>query len=159
MLGDRAAYATQILVYLFAQFVVGPFLEELIKNESEKRQVGRRRIVHNMARKIVRNSQTRAIGRLNNHVVHHERLDPSQRVMALAAKYLQHVGMPMAKLEMVATHRSYDPELFFLSRTVQHRQELVRLLDTRSREQLFHLIKEQDNSFPVRSVCDNRSKM
>ena len=43
--GDRAAYATQILVYLFAQFVVGPFLEELIKNESEKGQVGRLRPV------------------------------------------------------------------------------------------------------------------
>ena len=39
MLGDRAAYATQILVYPFAQFVVGPFLEELVKNESEKRKL------------------------------------------------------------------------------------------------------------------------
>ena len=107
--------------------MIGPFLEELIKNESEKRKVGRVRpsIAYNTASKIVRNLQTCGIGRFDDHVVHHELLDASQRVMALAAKYLQHVGMPMAKLQMVAANRSYNPESFFLGGEVQRRQKLV----------------------------------
>src|SRR5262245_28630288 len=60
-----------------------------------------------------------AVGRLSDHVVHHELLDASQWVMALAPEYLQHVWMSMAKLEMVASNCSYNPESFFLSCAVQ----------------------------------------